>query len=207
MQRIRQCLLFFLHKAPRGHCNSQASSDTLFPTVASPVSALSVPPPAQSKFGVCVIFHGCHILVGVIQESVQTKDQLLRGRAGRFIQTRTTSVGGKSLFSPHPGLALAVQWVHGASLHNPMASLGQPDLWVSVGPRGGMETVWSAWLFAARLPSPSQGMFWGKDSFRCCGSHRKGGDTAEEPHPAAADCTSLGAAGDFPPGEGNVLLH
>lgn len=42
-----------------------------------------------------------------------------------------------------------------------------------------MDTAWSAWLIAACLPSPSQGMFWGKDSFKCCGSHRKGGDTAE----------------------------
>lgn len=105
-----------------------------------------------------MIFHGYHILVGVIRESVQTKDQLLSGRAGRFIQTRTTSLGGKRLSSPHPGLALAVQWLHEEPCCIiPMASLGLPHLWVTVGSRGGMETVWSAWLFAACLPSASQG--------------------------------------------------
>lgn len=61
-----------------------------------------------------------------------------------------------------------------------------------------METVWSAWLFAAHLPSASQGMFWSKDLWQLqklvVGTATKvwlGG-----PHPAATDCTSLAAPGD-----------
>lgn len=42
-------------------------------------------------------------------------------------------------------------------MHNSHGILGQLCFWVTVGCRGGMETVWSAWLFAAGLPSASQG--------------------------------------------------